>query len=114
MPTKRQVRLVDRAVAAGLAVATFGGLVAVVVVRGADGATADTAEPTTVDGLTRADLDAYAEQLAQEQARLTAYRDALRAAAEELGDTGTLTGLGADNSADWRPSGDPDSITYGS
>jgi hypothetical protein len=114
VPTNRQVRRTDRAVAAGLAVVTFGGLVAVIAVRGAEGSDLDGAAPTTVDGLTRADLDDYAAQLAGEQARLTAYRDRLRAIAEELGDESMLSGLAPADTAGWRPSEDPDTTTYGS
>ncbi len=114
VPTNRQVRRTDRAVAAGLAVATFGGLVAVIAVRGADGPDPDGAAPTTIDGLTRADLDDYAAQLAGEQARLTAYRDRLRAIAEELGAESVLSGLAPGDTSGWRPSEDPDTTTYGS
>lgn len=41
-------------------------------------------EPTTSTGLTQADLDAYAAQLAQERAQLDAYRGKLAKAAKQL------------------------------
>lgn len=99
-------------VAGGLAAAAFGGVVALVAVRGAEPAGADIGEPRTADGLTRADLDDYARQLADERARLAAYRQELREAAERVGDAESLAGLGVDT--EWSPSEAPDTTTYGS
>lgn len=47
-------------------------------------APATAAEPTTSSGLTQADLDAYAADLAQEQERLDAYRAKLVKTAKKL------------------------------
>ncbi len=68
----------DRLVAGGLAVASCVGLTALIAVR----ATEDPA-PAGNDG-DRATLDAYAEQLTREAARLQAYRQELREVAAEL------------------------------
>lgn len=112
MPSSRHVRRTDRVVAGGLAVAAFGGVVALVAVRGAEPAGADVGEPRTEEGLTRTDLDDYARQLAAERARLAAYREELREAAARLGDETSLEGIGVDT--EWSPSETPDTTTYGS
>ena len=73
-------RRVDRWVAAGLAVASCVGLTALIGIRVAE---SETATPDQPDG-DRAALDAYAEQLTREAARLQAYRQELRDVAAEL------------------------------
>lgn len=73
-------RRVDRWVAAGLAVAACLGLTALIGVRAAESEAAPDPAP---DG-DRAALDAYAEQLTREAARLQAYRQELRDVAAEI------------------------------
>ncbi|MBM3689692.1 MAG: hypothetical protein FJW80_08580 [Actinobacteria bacterium] len=73
-------RRMDRWVAVGLAVAVSAGLTALIGIRAAESEAAPPAEP---DG-ERAALDAYAEQLTREAARLQAYRQELRDVAAEL------------------------------
>ena len=73
-------RRVDRWVATGLAVASCVGLTALIGVRVAESEAAPTEQP---EG-DRAALDAYAEQLTREAARLQAYRQELRDVATEL------------------------------
>lgn len=73
-------RRMDRWVAAGLSVAACAGLTALIGIRAAESEAAPPAEP---DG-ERAALDAYAEQLTREAARLQAYRQELRDVAAEL------------------------------
>lgn len=73
-------RRADRWVAAGLAVAACVGLTALIGVRAAESEAAPAPAP---DG-DRAALDAYAEQLTREAARLQAYRQELRDVAAEL------------------------------
>ncbi|MFM9136234.1 MAG: hypothetical protein ACKOT0_12525 [bacterium] len=73
-------RRMDRWVAAGLAVTVCAGLTALIGIRAAESEAAPPAEP---DG-ERAALDAYAEQLTREAARLQAYRQELRDVAAEL------------------------------
>lgn len=73
-------RRLDRWIAAGLAVASCLGLTALIGIRAAESEAAPPAEP---DG-DRAALDAYAEQLTREAARLQAYRQELRDVAAEL------------------------------
>ncbi len=141
MPTparssRRRARVVDRVIASGLAVAACVGLVAVIGVRSSqvDGPPVEGLEPVTPDGLTRADVDAYAEQLADERLRLSTYREQLRSAAEALAaemeafndtvDTADVDTLGVREVASslgspggnetWRPSADPDTSSYSS
>lgn len=71
-------RRADRMIAAGLAVAAGVGLTALIAVRAAQ---VDEAAPPDEE---RQDLDAYAEQLTREAARLQAYRQELREVAAEL------------------------------
>ena len=73
-------RRLDRWTAAGLAVASCLGLTALIAVRAAE---AEAPPPDQPDG-DRAALDAYAEQLTREAARLQAYRQELRDVAAEL------------------------------
>ena len=73
-------RRTDRWIAAGLAVASCLGLTALIAIRAAESQDAAPAQP---DG-ERAALDAYAEQLTREAARLQAYRLELRDVAAEL------------------------------
>ena len=68
----------DRWAAAVLALAACAGLTAVIAYRAAE------APVPAADGDERADLDAYADQLTREAARLQAYRQELRRVAEEL------------------------------
>ena len=79
--TKRHTSAGQKALAFGLASATCLGVVGLISVRNAQEATAaDTtdqvalAAATTSTGVTQAQLDQYAAQLAAEQARLEAYR----------------------------------------
>jgi len=85
----------DKIISAGLATAACAGLVGVIGVRtmeqsaaaqgtSTDAATAVTSEPTTSTGLTQADLDAYAAQLAAQSAELDAYRAKLVKSANKL------------------------------
>ena len=71
-------RRVDRWIAAGLAIASCVGLTALIAVRASE---SEAAPPP--DGEREA-LDAYAEQLTREAARLQAYRQELRDVAAEL------------------------------
>lgn len=95
----------QRILSAGLAAATAVGVVGVLAVRSAqDSAAAEqgdatpaAAEPTTSDGLTQADLDAYAAALDAERQRLKDYRARLVAVAESLG--GRVPGAGATQAA---------------
>ena len=73
-------RRADRWVAAGLALASCLGLTALIALRASEPADPAPAEP---EG-DRAALDAYAEQLTREAARLQAYRQELRDVAAEL------------------------------
>jgi hypothetical protein len=73
-------RRADRWVAAGLALASCLGLTALIALRAGE---SDDVPPATPDG-DRAQLDAYAEQLTREAARLQAYRQELRDVAAEL------------------------------
>ena len=73
-------RRFDRWVAAGLAIASCLGLTALIAVRAGE---SEEVPPATPDG-DRAQLDAYAEQLTREAARLQAYRQELREAAAEI------------------------------
>ena len=85
-PSRRTNSTASKIVSAGLATATCVGLVGVIGVRTAqDSAAADSssateaqasavAAPTSTDGYTQAELDAYAAQLAAEAQRLTDYR----------------------------------------
>ena len=72
----------DRVVATGLAGAACAGVVGLVAAR-AEGAGAPVPQVESV-GVSPEALDAYAEQLTQEQARLAWYRAELRRIAEEL------------------------------
>ena len=92
-PSRRLDTAPQRILSVGLATATCVGLVGVIGVRAAQDSaaasqadTGDTAaiEPTTSAGLTQADLDAYAAQLAAERQRLDDYRSQLVATAAEL------------------------------
>ena len=95
-PSRRTNSTASKIVSAGLATATCIGLVGVIGVRTAqDSAAADlsaaaesqagaVAAPTSTDGYTQADLDAYAAQLAAESQRLTDYRAQLADAALTL------------------------------
>lgn len=92
----------ERILSAGLATATCVGVVGLLGARTIEAnttstASADTAvpatapatpvvapEPTTTSGLTQADLDAYAAQLAQEKEKLDAYRAKLIKTAKKL------------------------------
>ncbi len=88
----------EKIVAAGLATATCVGLVGVIGARTVaaqaadDGKNASIAldvaqtyvEPTTSSGLTQADLEAYAAQLASERVRLDTYRAKLIKAGKQL------------------------------
>lgn len=73
-------RRADRWAAAGLALGAMLGLTALIAARAAD---SESAQPPPPDGQ-RAQLDAYAEQLTREAARLQAYRQELREVADEL------------------------------
>lgn len=73
-------RRLDRWIAAGLAVASCLGLTALIAIRAAE---PEADVPNQPDG-ERAALDAYAEQLTREGARLQAYRRELREVAAEL------------------------------
>lgn len=73
-------RRADRWIAAGLALASCVGLTALIAVRAME----SSAPPPAEDDAERASLDAYAEQLTREAARLQAYRQALRDVAAEL------------------------------
>ena len=95
-PSRRTNSTASKIVSAGLATATCVGLVGVIGVRTAqDSAAADSssateaqasavAAPTSTDGYTQAELDAYAAQLAAEAQRLTDYRAQLAEAALTL------------------------------
>ena len=95
-PRRRTNSTASKIVSAGLATATCVGLVGVIGIRTAQesaaadsGSAADTAapiaaEPTTTDGYTQADLDAYAAQLDAEAQRLADYRAQLIDAAMTL------------------------------
>ena len=95
-PSRRTNSTASKIVSAGLATATCVGLVGVIGVRTAqDSAAADSssateaqagsvAVPTSTDGYTQAELDAYAAQLAAEAQRLTDYRAQLVDAALTL------------------------------
>ena len=95
-PSRRTNSTASKIVSAGLATATCVGLVGVIGVRTAqDSAAADSssateaqasavAAPTSTDGYTQAELDAYAAQLAAEAQRLTDYRAQLADAALTL------------------------------
>jgi hypothetical protein len=95
-PSRRTNSTASKIVSAGLATATCVGLVGVIGIRTAqDSAAADSssatqsqegavAVPTSTDGYTQADLDAYAAQLAAEAQRLTDYRAQLVDAAQTL------------------------------
>lgn len=78
----------DKAWSIGLAGATCLGLVGLVGVRTITEASADDApameEPTSSSGLTRADLDAYANALDAQSAQLDNYRAQLTEAAYQL------------------------------
>lgn len=94
--SRRTNSTASKIVSAGLATATCVGLVGVIGIRTAqDSAAADSgsaseaaaaiaAAPTTTDGYTQADLDAYAAQLDAEAQRLADYRDQLINAAATL------------------------------
>lgn len=71
-------RRADRVIAGGLAVGAALGLTALIAVRAAQ---VEQAAPPDEE---RQDLDAYAEQLTREAARLQAYRQELREVAAEL------------------------------
>lgn len=73
-------RRTDRWIAAALAIASCVGLTALIAVRASE---PEAAPPDQPDG-DRAALDAYAEQLTREAARLQAYRQELRDVAAEL------------------------------
>ncbi|CAB4940621.1 MAG: hypothetical protein F2840_04445 [Actinobacteria bacterium] len=95
-PSRRTNSTASKIVSAGLATATCVGLVGVIGIRTAqDSAAADSSSatqsqasavaiPTSTDGYTQADLDAYAAQLAAEAQRLTDYRAQLVEAAQTL------------------------------
>ena len=72
-------RRADRWAAAGLALASLLGLTALIAVRASE---SEAAPPEAPDQ--RAQLDAYAEQLTREAARLQVYRQELRDVADEL------------------------------
>lgn len=79
----------ERILAAGLASTACIGLVGVVGVRAAQSGEADTesadvAQQVSSQGLTQADLDAYAAQLAEQAAQLKAYRKELKKVAKQL------------------------------
>lgn len=84
MPRRRRVpgsggrRRADGWIATGLAAGACAGLTGLIAVRSAESAGAGP------DGGQRAELDAYAEQLTAESARLQAYRSELRRVAAEL------------------------------
>ena len=94
--SRRTNSTASKIVSAGLATATCVGLVGVIGIRTAqDSAAADSgsaseaaaavvAAPTTTDGYTQADLDAYAAQLDAEAQRLADYRAQLIDAASTL------------------------------
>ena len=94
--SRRTNSTASKIVSAGLATATCVGLVGVIGIRTAqDSAAADSgsaseaaaavvAAPTTTDGYTQADLDAYAAQLDAEAQRLADYRAQLIDAAMTL------------------------------
>ena len=75
-------RRADRILAAGLAVASCIGLTALIAVRAQE---SQGTQAPPMDGEREA-LDAYAEQLTREAARLQAYRQELRDVAAELAD----------------------------
>lgn len=77
MPRVR--RRADGWIATALAVAACAGLTGLIAIRAAESGKA-----SPPDGPNRAELDAYAEQLTQEAARLQAYRRELRRVAAEL------------------------------
>ena len=91
-PSRRLDTVPQRMLSMGLATATAVGLVGVLAVRSAEQASADTegssesasAQATTTDGRTQADLDNYAAQLDAERQRLQEYRDQLVAVAATL------------------------------
>ena len=89
MSTKRYTSTGQKALAFGLASATCLGVVGLISVRNAQEATAAADEytltaSTTSTGVTQAQLDQYAAQLAAEQQRLEAYRLQLIATANSL------------------------------
>jgi hypothetical protein len=88
---KRHTSAGQKALALGLASATCVGLVGVIAVRNAKEASAqdsigaiEPASATTSTGVTQAQLDQYAAQLAAEQQRLETYRQQLVATANSL------------------------------
>lgn len=87
----------DKAWSIGLAGATCLGLVGLVGVRTITDASADAApaadEPTSSSGLTRADLDAYANALDAQSAQLDNYRVQLTEAAYQLQAAAGTVGL---------------------
>lgn len=135
-PSRMRARVSDRLIASGLAVAACLGLAAVIGVRAsqADGEPAEGLEPVTSDGLTRADVEAYAEQLADERLRLSTYREQLSSVAETLAvemeafndsvDAADIDTSGVREAASsledsggnqtWRPTADPDTSSYSS
>ena len=89
-PAKKS-RAGERMLAVGLASTACIGLVGVIGVRAAqsdEGKTQpiDATEPVSSQGLTQADLDAYAAQLADQAAQLKDYRQQLKAVAQQLND----------------------------
>ena len=85
----KKSRAGERMLAVGLASTACIGLVGVIGVRAAQSdevevEPVDYAEPTSSQGLTRADLDAYAAQLADQAAQLKDYRQQLKAVAKQL------------------------------
>lgn len=84
--SRRKAHRADRIVASGLAVAACVGVVTVLGVRSSE-PTRESGEdsgPRTAEGLTRADLEAYAGDLVNESVLLSAYRERLRVLAAEL------------------------------
>lgn len=82
----RKAHRADRIVASGLAVAACVGVVTVLGVRSSEPTreSGEDGEPRTAEGLTRADLEAYAGDLVNESVLLSAYRERLRVLAAEL------------------------------
>ncbi len=79
----------ERILAVGLASTACIGLVGVVGVRAAQSGeseteSADVTQQVSSQGLTQADLDAYAAQLAEQAAQLKAYRKELKKVAKQL------------------------------
>lgn len=92
-PRRKQTksRAGERMLAVGLASTACIGLVGVIGVRAAqsdetDAAPVDSAQPVSSQGLTQADLDAYAAQLADQAAQLKDYRQQLKSVARQLND----------------------------